>query len=145
MAKSIVAFDTSPFIYFLNNHPGLAGQARVWFRQIRSGERDGLCSTLLLTELLTGFRKKRDRPGEREALALIHGLRHLRVSDVTQSIADRAATLRARYGLRTPDAIHLATAIELKAKLFVTSDRKLRSIRGIKITVLGSTTLEESR
>lgn len=35
----------------------------------------------------------------------------LRVMDIDRPIAERAATIRASYGYRTPDAIHLATAV----------------------------------
>lgn len=44
--------------------------------------------------------------------------------DVDVQVARRAADLRAHYNLKTPDALHLATAIEHKARLFITTDRK---------------------
>ena len=138
MATQLVAFDTAPFIYFLQDYPKLAQSARMWFQPLISGEGNGVCSTLVLTELLTGFRKKRDRAGERTAQAFLAGTSNLRVIDVTQVIADRAATLRAKYGLRTPDAIHLATAIESGAKKFVTADRRLSKVKGVRVTVLGT-------
>jgi uncharacterized protein len=38
--------------------------------------------------------------------------------DISVEVIERATTLRANYGFRTPDAIHLAFAIECKADLF---------------------------
>ena len=52
---------------------------------------------------------------------------------VTVEIADQAAELRARYGLKTPDAIHLATAIQTRARLFLTRDRDFSKQKEIAV------------
>ena len=48
--------------------------------------------------------------------------------DVTLAIAEQAAQLRAKYSLRTPDAIQLATSIELGADYFLTNDNRLNAV-----------------
>lgn len=131
-----IAFDTPPFIYFLENHPRFSGSARVWFEQVIFGTDEAVCSVLVLTEILTGLRKQRNTVGEATAQAFLLETPGLTVVDVSQAIADRAATLRARYGLRTPDALHLATALESKATQFITADRKLGRIPGITVKLL---------
>ena len=50
---------------------------------------------------------------------------NLKVFDITPQISAEAARLRARYGQRTPDAIHTATALAAGADLLVTNDRDL--------------------
>jgi predicted nucleic acid-binding protein len=50
---------------------------------------------------------------------------HLTLADVTRDVARRAAQLRARYGLRPADALHVATALVHAATAFVTNDRQL--------------------
>jgi predicted nucleic acid-binding protein len=52
---------------------------------------------------------------------------------VDRAIAERAATIRAVHGFRTPDALHLATAHLAGADVFVTNDDKLRSFSGVKV------------
>lgn len=52
------------------------------------------------------------------------------------SILERAAHVRAESGLRTPDAIHAATALEEGAALFVTNDRAFRRVPGLPVVVL---------
>lgn len=48
------------------------------------------------------------------------------------SAYDGAASLRAEFGLRTPDAIHLATALTNECEEFWTNDEKLlRASTGI--------------
>lgn len=60
--------------------------------------------------------------------------------DVTAPIIDRATTLRARRNFRTPDAIHLATAIESHADSFLTGDAALVSCTELHVVVLPSAT-----
>jgi predicted nucleic acid-binding protein len=57
------------------------------------------------------------------------GLRRLgRVEPVTDRIASRAARLRAERKIKLPDALILATAVELRASEILTFDRRWRSL-----------------
>ena len=44
---------------------------------------------------------------------------------VTRAICEQAADLRARYGFKSPDALHLASAIVHDCECFVTRDARL--------------------
>jgi predicted nucleic acid-binding protein len=56
---------------------------------------------------------------------------------ITIPILERAARLRADYaGLKTPDAIHAATALEHSCALFLTNDPAFRRIPGLPATIL---------
>jgi len=44
--------------------------------------------------------------------------------------------LRSTLQIRTPDALHLATAIHAGAEAFVSEDRRLRGIVGIRVVGL---------
>jgi len=48
----------------------------------------------------------------------------------------RAAEIRARHGLRTPDAIMLATALQSGATLAVTNDSAWRRVEALEILLL---------
>jgi predicted nucleic acid-binding protein len=52
---------------------------------------------------------------------------------VDLAIAERAAELRARYNLKTPDALQVATAIETGCNAFLTSDMRLKRITELRI------------
>jgi predicted nucleic acid-binding protein len=52
------------------------------------------------------------------------------------TIAVKAAELRAKYNLRAPDALQLATAIENRANYFLTNDTRLRSVKEIQSVTL---------
>lgn len=59
-----------------------------------------------------------------------------RIVEVTAAIIERATELRARYGFRSPDAIHLATAIDGGADVFLTGDTELARCTEIAVNVL---------
>ena len=58
------------------------------------------------------------------------------LADIDARIIETATQLRALYRFRTPDAIHLATAIEEKAAVFLTGDGALRQCREVNVNVL---------
>ena len=58
-------------------------------------------------------------------------------------IAEKAAVLRSRYGIKTPDAIQLAIAIENDATLFITNDKRLKNVSEIEVLVLQEYLSEE--
>lgn len=64
------------------------------------------------------------------------------VADAGREIARRAATLRARHqSLRLPDALVIATAVELDADHLLTTDRRWKTLRRLglrgRLTVIG--------
>jgi len=61
--------------------------------------------------------------------------------DVDGMIAERAADLRARYNLRTPDAIHIATAIVAGCDAFLTNDLALRRVTELRVLTLSTLAL----
>jgi predicted nucleic acid-binding protein len=60
----------------------------------------------------------------------------IRLVPVDRHVAERAAELRARLGVKTPDAIQLASAIHSGARAFVTNDRKLPVVRELDIVII---------
>jgi uncharacterized protein len=59
-----------------------------------------------------------------------------RLLDISAAIIERATDLRAKYGFRSPDAIHLAAAIDCSADVFVTGDAALARCAEIAVDVL---------
>lgn len=49
---------------------------------------------------------------------------------------DLATDLRVRYGLKTPDAIHVATAMECHADLILTGDRDMTRCKEIRFEMV---------
>ena len=56
--------------------------------------------------------------------------------NLNTTIAIKAAELRATHNLKTPDALHLATAIVSGADAFLTNDKGFKRVDEITILVL---------
>lgn len=135
-AGSVVALDTPVFVYFLEHHPRYYAAARALLRRIERGEVAGALSSLVFAELLVPAYRAGDRPLAKRILGLLTAFPHLQVVDVSPRIAAQAAELRAAHGLRTPDAIHAATALAAQAAGIVTNDRHFDRLAG-RLTVWG--------
>ncbi|MDL2321475.1 PIN domain-containing protein [Desulfosarcina sp. OttesenSCG-928-B08] len=61
---------------------------------------------------------------------------YLPIIPVTTEIAEFAARLRANHGLRTPDAIQVATAILYQADFFLTNDARLTRLEQIEMLLI---------
>ena len=70
------------------------------------------------------------------AYELLFVSKGLILGDVTSEVIETATGIRARYGLRAPDAIHLASAIEHRADVFLTGDAALTRCTEVKVEVL---------
>lgn len=57
----------------------------------------------------------------------------LEVVPIDRSVLVEAARIRAKYGLKMPDSIHIATAYLRQCSIILTNDYHLRNIHGITI------------
>jgi predicted nucleic acid-binding protein len=56
--------------------------------------------------------------------------------DIDSEIAVLAASLRARYNLRTPDAVQIAASVNGGCEAFLTNDAGLRRVTELRVIVL---------
>jgi predicted nucleic acid-binding protein len=131
-----MALDTSVWIYHFEGSVAYGQAADSVLEAVTQARIGAVASELVLLELLVAPLKKgsQDVADEIE-LALLH-FPHLQLAPVTRAVLIRAAEIRARYGLRTPDAIMLATAVESGATLAVTNDSAWRKVNEIEVLLL---------
>ena len=55
----------------------------------------------------------------------------------SRDIYVRASLYRAQFGMATPDAIHIATALEAQCHVFLTNDRPLKAPKTLTVLRLG--------
>ena len=133
-----VGLDSSVAIYHLEDIAPYADLTEVVFAAIAGGSLAAVLSTISVTELLV----KPFAEGREEQVAaferFILSLPNAAVVPPSYPVAREAARLRAIYGVRTPDAFLVATALGEQAGAFLTNDVRLRKLRaeGIAVMVL---------
>ncbi len=60
----------------------------------------------------------------------------VQVLELKPEVVEKATELRARFEFRTPDSLHLASAITAGARSFLTGDQDLRRCTEIPVEVL---------
>ncbi len=132
-----IGLDTNAFIYFLEDHPRYGSWCASLFALIERGHNPAVTSTITLLELLVQPYRDQKEELVQKIFALTSTYPKIEWVPVTLDLADRAAELRARYRLSTPDAIQLATAIGHKATRFYGNDRSLRRVKEIECLIVG--------
>lgn len=131
-----VAIDTTIFIYFAEEAPPFIRQAAALFEALDRQEFKAVTSTITLTEVLTlPLRQGRGSLAERYRQLLQTSV-GLALVPVTDEVAEIAASVRARSGFRTPDAIQIATALHAGAAHFITNDTRLATATGVRVRIL---------
>ncbi len=129
-AGVLLLVDSAPIIYTLEGHARFAARFERMFERHAAGELVLAVTTITIAEVLTGPL----RAGE-EALARRYRavLEAWQVVDFTSDVAESAARLRGKYGLKLPDAIQAASALAINADALVTHDRDFASVRGLRV------------
>lgn len=128
-----IYLDTAPLIYYFEEHPIYFSKLKELFQKNERGDFNFYTSTITISEVLI-------LPYKLGQISLIDRYEYflnqsefLNVVNVNPSIAKLSAKLRSDFGFKLPDAIHLATSIEVKADLFLTNDLSLSKVSGLKI------------
>ena len=136
LAGTTVGLDTAPLIYLIEENPIFLPFVRPFFEAVDRGEFRVVTSILTLTEVLVHPMRRGDQGLADQYRRILLHANHITTEPVSEIIADEAAQLRARQGLRTPDAIQLATAIRAGASSFVTNDSRLPRLAPLNMLVL---------
>ncbi|CAJ2376631.1 MAG: PIN domain-containing protein [Gammaproteobacteria bacterium] len=139
MNGELICLDTCILIDWARDRNGKNSEKTRAMESMLESAQSGACrlcaSTLVYPEILESkmsvaeMKKFHKFIGESEKMKII---------PVDTGIAKKAQEIRSRYPkktkkektIETPDAVHLATAIALEAKVFHTDDRKLLALDG---------------
>jgi uncharacterized protein len=126
-----VGVDSAIFIYQFEAHPIYHPLAHIVLSGIIDQRYEGVTSVMTITEITVHSWRANMEMIAREYESLLAHFPNLHLAEVNRDIARRAARLRADFGIRTPDALQVATAVEHRATAFVTNDRALRRLNGV--------------
>ncbi len=133
---TVVGLDTAPLIYLIEENFIYLPLVRPFFEAVDRGEFRLVTSVLTLTEVLVHPMRRGDHDLADQYRAILLRANNVTTIAVSETIGEEAAQLRARHGLRTPDAIQLATATRSGAAAFLTNDTRLPVLASLKMLVL---------
>jgi len=130
----LIYLDACLIIYLVERHPRWGEAVASAIAQVAGG-RFGI-SPLVKCECLVGPIKRGDPVLQRGYIELFDRFVSLAMPE---TVYLAAAELRARFGLRTPDALHLACAQHHRCEaLWTNDDRLARASHGLARNVLGA-------
>ncbi len=136
-ASKTVFLDTAPLIYFIEGHSTYQPILSRLFDFNDKGGFPFVTSSVTLLEVLVKPLREGQKTIAEQYSDILTTAPGIELFDVTSAIAEQAAQLRAKYYIKTPDAIQLATCIELGADYFLTNDNRLKAISETKVIAVG--------
>jgi predicted nucleic acid-binding protein len=135
-ASGRVYVDTNAIIYHVEHiEPQYSAGLPLW-EALDHGGVEVETSELALLEVLV-------KPLKQGSQALVNLFRSLLLSTVgldcrpvSRQVLEAAASLRALHNLKTPDAIHAATALAVGSAMFVTNDVGFRKVSQLPVVIL---------
>ena len=132
----LVGLDTSPFIFFIEEHPDYLPIVLPLFQAIYSGQVQAVTSTITLVEVLVHPLRQGNTKVSQQYRTILTQAQGINMLAITPDIAETAARLRADFNLRTPDAIQVAAALKAGATTFITNDRGLVRLPDMRMVLL---------
>lgn len=128
--------DSAPLIYYVEEHIAYVDQMEYILNIVDKNSIEVVSSVLTLAEVLV----LPVRTGAYQVAQLYRAILMNRetctLAVISENIAIEAASIRARYRINTPDALHIASAIEFRCDAFLTNDHKLRAVQELNVLVL---------
>ena len=138
LGRGPVGVDTAIFIYFIEEHPQFLPLIEPLFREVDDGRRELITSALTLLEVLVVPYRSGDHVLAGRYEALLTRSRGVRIADISRDHLRAAAQLRAATGVKTPDSLQLVSALGAGCTTFLTNDRALPKITGIRVLQLAA-------
>jgi len=131
-----VYLDACAIIYLVEGSQPFQSKVKSCIAELRQ-QQDPVILTSRLSRLECRTGPLRDK---NEALLAKYeaffNLPDILLIDIAAAVIEQATDLRARYGFRTPDAIHLATAMVESAHVFLTGDDAFKRCTEVNVEIL---------
>lgn len=134
--EKIIGIDTMVFIYHLEDHPDYVDTTEYIFKLIESAKYAAVTSVITLFEILVKPMREGNGAAAMDYRDLLLSFPNLKMVNVDVKISETASYLQAKYGIKTPDAIQIATVICQGSKSFITNDESLKKVEEIKVLLL---------
>ena len=136
-AGASIYIDANVLIYSVERVQPYVQALDPFWQDVSAQQAQAVTSQLTALEVLIGPLKAGDTALEQLFRQALFSSSDLRLVPVSLSVLERAAHLRAALSsLKTPDAIHAATALIEGCALLVTNDPGFRQVPGLNVTLL---------
>lgn len=136
LGRGPVGADTALFIYLIEERSPFLSLIEPLFKEADEGRRELVTSAITLLEVLVVPYRVGNRPLAERYETLLMRSRGVRVVDLSVDQLRAAAQLRATFGVKTPDALQIVAALTGGCTTFVTNDRRIPSIPGMRVLQL---------
>lgn len=127
-----IAIDTNIFIYVFEQSVEFGEKSKELLEKVEAGIFSAVASSVSLTEILVKPIREKDISLEKQYKLLFNHFPNLTIVSIDNLVASQAAYLRGIYGIKTPDALIVASAIIANAEVLITNDDRLAQIKEIK-------------
>ncbi len=134
--KRRVFLDTAPLIYFIEGHSVYQDSLMEYFSANDNEDFVFITSSITLLEVLVKPLKEGKPKLVAQYKRILLNSPGIKIFEISNEIAEQAALLRAKYNLRTPDALQIATSLVYKADYFLTNDHRLNTVSEIATVTL---------
>ncbi len=131
-----IYIDTAPLIYLVEKHTHYFAKMLSIVGFIETAPLQVYTSVISFTEILVQPLRLGNTDLAQEYYDILASNNDYTIVSITVEIAVSAAAIRARYRLRTPDAIHAATAIKSDCDAILTNDRDFRRLQDINVLIM---------
>lgn len=138
--SGILYLDTSVLIYSVEKHEAYAEMLEPMWSAVKEGQIDVVTSSLMLLEALIVPLRNGDDELVEDYRTVLEQTEVVMIP-ITTEVLFEAARLRSRLNLKTPDAIHAATAISANCDLLLTNDVSFRRLPGLNTVILDDAVL----
>ncbi|RCJ39496.1 twitching motility protein PilT [Nostoc punctiforme NIES-2108] len=130
-----IYIDTSVAIYTIEGNPDYYSILQQLWSKFYTGDIQIISSKLILMEVLVVPLRNGNNSlvADYEELLLSS---QVQLIPISQLLLRQAANLRATNNLKTPDAIHAATALSVNSNQFITNDKGFRNVPGLRVVIL---------
>jgi len=132
-----VGVDTAAFIYLIEEDARYLPTIVPLFGAADAGRTELVVCALTLLEVLVVPYRTGNLELARRYEALLTRSRGVRLVDLRRDHMRLAAELRAVTGVSTPDALQLAASLASGCSAFVTNDRRLPALPGLRVIQIG--------
>lgn len=134
----VFGVESMLLIYHFEGHEALGPPASALLEPAEEGRCRLAASILARLETLVAPKRHGRDDLSQHYREVFKGFPNLEVADVDARVVEIASDLRAAHNLRTPDAIHLSTALRLRADAFITEDSRHfpTEVEGLRVVPL---------